>query len=60
MAQEAEKFIKVKGEEYAWGAINIVESDTWIEFDRVNTKSGEISGHYKLKIENVDSVETRK
>jgi len=55
----ATTFIKVKGQEFAFGAVNVVKQDGWIEFDRINTKTGQVVGHYSVPLTNVDSIEER-
>lgn len=57
--EEKETFIKIEGEKFAYSAINVVKSDGWIEFDRVNTKSGAVVGHLQFPLTKIVSIETR-
>jgi len=62
MEHEKETFIKVKGQQFAFKAINIVKADGWIEFDRVMTKGeneGKIQGHLSFPLSSIDSIEVR-
>lgn len=52
-------FIKVAGEKYAYCAINVTQNNDWVEFDRVNTKTNEVSGHLKVNKSQVLSIEDR-
>lgn len=57
--EEKETFVKVSGQKFAYKAINIVKENGWIEFDRVNTKTGEIAAHLSFPMTSVESIETR-
>lgn len=59
MTNSAETFIKIKGEKFAYGAMNVVTSSDFVEFDRINTKTGEVSGHMKVNKSEVISIEDR-
>ena len=52
-------FIKIKNQEKGYCAINIQENDNWIEFDRVNTRTGETAGHFRVRLDMVETIETR-
>lgn len=56
---EKETFIKIAGQKFAYKAINIVKDVGWIEFDRVNTKTGEVAAHLQYPMSQVESIETR-
>lgn len=57
---EPELWIKVKGQEYAYAAINVDRSqEGWIKFDRVNTKTGEIAGGMEVSLSEVVSIEKK-
>ena len=59
---EPTQYIKMKGEEYAFAAINLVIDDEagWIEFDRINTKTNANVGHFQVTRDEVISIETRR
>lgn len=52
-------FIKVEGQKFAYQAINIVKQDGWIEFDRMNTKTNQLQGHFQFPLSKIESIETR-
>jgi len=52
-------FIKIKGEKFAYAAMNVVTGNDFVEFDRLNTKSGIITGHMKINKSEVVSIEER-
>lgn len=56
---EVTNYIKLVGEKYAYAALNVIDSQDWIEFDRVNSKTGEISGHLKVNKSQIISIEQR-
>lgn len=57
---EVELWIKLKGNEYAMGATNVDRTKPgWLIFDRVNTKTGEITGHMEVNESEVVSVEAK-
>lgn len=53
-------FVKVAGEKFAYAAVNVNQSGDFVEFDRVNSKTGEISGHLKINKAHIISIEDRK
>jgi hypothetical protein len=57
----AEHYVKVKGQEYAYGVINLDRKTTpgWLSFDRVSTKTGEKIGHMDVSMSEVISIEER-
>ncbi len=56
---EKQTFVKVTGQKFAFKAINVIKQDGWIEFDRVNTKTGEIAGRLQFPMTSVESIEVR-
>lgn len=55
---EKDTFVKIEGQKFAYKAQNITRADGWIAFDRVNTKTGEIS-HLEFPLNKVESIEVR-
>lgn len=56
---EKQTFVKATGQKFAFKATNIVKENGWIEFDRVNTKTGEIVGRLQFPMSSIESIETR-
>lgn len=57
--KEKETFIKITGNKFSFKAINVVKENGWIMFDRVNTKTGEVSGRLEFPMSMVEGIETR-
>lgn len=59
MGREKKTFIKVEGQKFAYMVINVVKKDGWIEFDRINTHTLEVSGHFNIPMSQIVSIEER-
>ena len=51
-------FVKIEGQKFAYQAQNVRKADGWIYFDRVNTKTGEIT-QMEYPLSKVEGIETR-
>lgn len=57
---EQQTFIKLKGQKFALCAINLDRSTpNWLKFDRVNTKTGQVTAKMEVNTNEVESIETR-
>lgn len=59
MSDEKQTFVKIKGQKFAYCALNMVKADGWIAFDRYNTKTAKNEGHMEFPLESVEMIETR-
>ena len=51
-------FIKITGQKFSYKAENVRKADGWIYFDRINTKTGEIT-QMEFPLTSVEGIETR-
>lgn len=56
---EKATFVKIEGQKFPYQAINVVKQDGWIEFDRVNSKTGQVVGHLSFPMSQCIGIETR-